>query len=66
MELTYHGPNRDGVHVPVDGGVLFFPRGKAVADVPDDLGKKLLKQQPDNWSSTDSKSADAKPAKGKE
>ena len=70
MELTYNGPDRSGVHVPIDGGVLFFPRGKAVDDVPDALAKRLLKEQPDDWSSTDRPPPKAtkadKPDEGKE
>lgn len=71
MELTYRGPNGAGVHVPIDGGVLFFPPGKAV-DAPDELAKRLLEEQPAVWSSEDDRAPKAKrkqaatPDEGKE
>lgn len=62
--IIYGGPDEAGVYVPVDGGVLFFPPGEAV-DTPEELAKKLLKQQPADWSST-TRATPKKPAQGKE
>lgn len=73
MKLTYVGPfrpnpdvdgDKGGVWIEVDGLPLHLPFAEPV-DVPDELGAKLLDEQPDNFTSGKAKPAAApKPEEG--
>lgn len=48
MRLTYTGPSIDGVDVPLDYGGEIHCGHHQHADVPDELGERLLEQAA-NW-----------------